>query len=219
MLPDVSRVCGGSIDEFNGVLWPEEEAYIAGAVSSRQHSFAAGRGAARAALSELGVVATGIPVGEGRAPTWPDQVVGSISHTGEVCAAAVALASTVQAIGIDIERVAAFPSSIRQQIGTEAELVELRSVIPDQCTRMAVVFSVKESIFKAVYPHTRHVFEFLDVHLEPVEHSDALQSAATDTGLPGAALIGSLVNRWRLVDDFVVSVAYSLPTSEYSQHD
>ena len=41
---------------------------------------------------------------EDRAPIWPDRVVGSITHTGDFAAAAVAWAADIAGLGIDSEQ-------------------------------------------------------------------------------------------------------------------
>src|SRR5262249_41084450 len=71
-------------------LMPGEVDAVSRAVPSRRREFALGRWCARRALGGLGIAPQSIPVGEGRAPTWPHGVVGSITHCREFVAAAVA---------------------------------------------------------------------------------------------------------------------------------
>ena len=68
-----------AIEGTHGLL-PEEAPAIARAIPKRQAEFAAGRRAARAALTTLGHPAQAIPVGDRRAPIWPQGTVGAITH-------------------------------------------------------------------------------------------------------------------------------------------
>jgi 4'-phosphopantetheinyl transferase EntD len=71
--------------------------------------FEIGRGHAKRALAMLGVHDIDVVVGKDRAPVWPTGVVGSLAHVTDnqwdsYCAAAVAPAEILIALGIDIER-------------------------------------------------------------------------------------------------------------------
>ena len=68
---------------------PEEEACLEGVSASRKREFRAGRLCARNALRLLGAECVPIIPSEQRGPTWPEGVIGSISHTREYCAAVV----------------------------------------------------------------------------------------------------------------------------------
>jgi len=147
-----------------GLLGPEEQA-VAGAVGRRIEQFTAGRVCARRALARLGVDA-GTPVlqGEDRAPIWPDGFVGSITHTDFWCAVAVARASEVRAVGIDLEPSTPLKESIVNRICTPAER-EWLSDVPDSGLMAKVVFSAKEAIYKCQYPLTREFLGFQAVTL------------------------------------------------------
>jgi 4'-phosphopantetheinyl transferase EntD len=74
------------------------------AIQKRQREFLAGRWCAKQALQCLGAGSTDVAMAEDRAPIWPDGVVGSITHTGDFAAAAVAWAADIAALGIDSNR-------------------------------------------------------------------------------------------------------------------
>ena len=88
-------------ENFN--LLPEEANAGEKMWPKRLREFAHGRTCARLALARLGFPECAIPVGEHRAPTWPDAIVGSISHSGENAAAVVARKSEFQGLGVDLE--------------------------------------------------------------------------------------------------------------------
>jgi len=108
---------------------------------------------------------------EDRAPIWPDGVVGSITHTGDFAAAAVAWAADIAALGIDSERIidlaAARDIADICMVG-EATLFNAahgRSF----CEFCTFVFSAKESVFKCLFPLTRKFLEFPDVRITSID--------------------------------------------------
>jgi enterobactin synthetase component D len=148
-----------------GIVLPPS---LATAVLKRQVEFAAGRFCARLALQRQGYTGTEtLAIGEHRAPLWPPGYIGSISH-GDGQAIAVAAASGAwRALGIDVEsilsREAAQPlvahlmDAAEQAIGDAAGLPLERW--------LGLVFSAKESLFKALYPFVGRYFDFLDVEV------------------------------------------------------
>src|SRR6202165_5059978 len=75
------------------------------ATQKRQREFLAGRWCAEQALQRLGAGSTHVAMAADRAPIWPDGVVGSITHTGNFAAAAVAWAADIAGLGIDSEQI------------------------------------------------------------------------------------------------------------------
>lgn len=143
-------------------LCPQEAVYVEHALEKRRRDFALGRACARMALAALDDRApTPIPVGEQSAPVWPEGIVGSITHTKGFCAAAVAHASDVVAIGIDAEFVRALSPEERQLVVVGEELCGL----PRGSAWDVVAFSAKEAVFKAWFPLTRQWLDFVDVQL------------------------------------------------------
>jgi 4'-phosphopantetheinyl transferase EntD len=104
---------------------------------------------------------------EDRAPVWPRGVVGSITHTGDFAAAAVAWAADIAALGIDSEQIidpAAAHDIADVCMVDEATLfraVDGRSF----CEFCTFVFSAKEAVFKCLFPLTRKFLEFSDVRI------------------------------------------------------
>lgn len=131
-------------------LWPGE---VIAAVPHRLAEFAAGRTAARQALSALGLPKAAIPMGEDRAPLWPQGVVGSISHCAGACMAVVARQRDFAGIGLDLEpaqplALDLWPSILRPEEAAADGLGALR------------IFVAKEAAYKAQYVLTRQVFDF-----------------------------------------------------------
>jgi enterobactin synthetase component D len=85
-----------------GIECPER---VARSVRKRQADFYFGRVAARLALTRLDGHAPDVPIGTSGEPQWPATRVGSITHSRDLAAAAVAPRAQVGALGIDIEHV------------------------------------------------------------------------------------------------------------------
>ena len=143
-----------------GSLWPEESAAITRAVPHRLAEFAAGRTAARAALSALGHAPVALPMGQDRAPIWPGSIAGSIAHAAGI---AIAVARRGGPLGVDVEADAPLPPDLWPVITSPAE----RAALPDGDTGhlIAQVFVGKEALFKAQDPKARAMFGFDAVHL------------------------------------------------------
>ena len=142
-------------------LFPEELALVEEAVETRRREFAAARGCAHRALSGLGLAPVPILRGTNREPLWPDEIVGSITHCRGYRAAAVARSQDIIAIGIDAEPDEPMPVDIGRRIfcAEEREWLARAPIGPDWGR---VIFSAKESIYKAWYPLTGRWLGFDD---------------------------------------------------------
>ena len=151
-------------------LYPEEASSVAGAVEKRRLEFTLGRACGRAALVHLGASAGPITVDPERAPVWPRDVVGSITHRSHLAAAAVAWQSHFAGIGLDVETAAQLSPKVTARVCTAAELDWISShPAPKGACWGTVIFSAKEAVYKAIFPLTRRWLGFSDVeiHLEP----------------------------------------------------
>jgi 4'-phosphopantetheinyl transferase EntD len=131
-------------------LWPGE---AIAAVPHRLAEFAAGRAAARQALAALGLPKVAIPMGEDRAPIWPQGVVGSISHCAGACMAVVARQSDFVGIGLDLEPAQPVARDLWPSI-----------LLPEEFAADGLgalrIFVAKEAVYKAQYLLSRQVFDF-----------------------------------------------------------
>lgn len=137
-------------------------------VAKRQTEYLAGRLCAREALRR----ATGTPavpaIGADRAPQWPAEVSGSITHGSGWAGAMVAHASAWRGLGLDVERrlAPARAERLAGEILTPGELQQLQGLTPEQrAWRISLSFSFKESLFKALYPLVLQRFYFQDAEL------------------------------------------------------
>lgn len=153
---------------------PEEAADVAKAILSRRIAFATGRACARRALARLDVTSFHLRNGPDRAPRWPSGIVGSITHTGPApggyCAAVVGRAGEVAALGVDAERWERLAPSLWSRVMTQNELAWVESHRADERQIFAtVIFSAKESFYKAQYPTSGRFLGFgeVEVTVEP----------------------------------------------------
>lgn len=148
-------------------LFPEEQAQVARAVEKRQREFSAGRVCARLAIEELGGIGEAIVSDDDRFPRWPEGFTGSISHTADWCGAAVTRDAGIHGVGIDIEQASSLKERIFQAICTEEELCWLDSMAAAERGPMGkLIFSAKESAYKAQYAITRTYLGFAAMSIE-----------------------------------------------------
>ena len=100
--------------------------------------------------------------GTHREPLWPPGIVGSITHCSGYCAVAVARSELFASIGIDAEIHAELPQDVLRTIAFEEELEWMRALPPTGIHWDRLLFSAKESIYKAWYPVTKSWLGFKD---------------------------------------------------------
>jgi 4'-phosphopantetheinyl transferase EntD len=150
-------------------LHPEEARLVASAVAVRQAHFTAGRRSAHAALEALGIQSSPILSDAARAPIWPKEVVGSITHTDGFCGAVAALRTHYRGIGIDAEVRGRVDEELWEQILTPAEVLQLRKQpVARQKELATIIFCAKEAFYKCQYQVTAAWlgFEGAEVFLE-----------------------------------------------------
>lgn len=141
----------------------EEEAALGRVVDKRRREFTTGRNCARRALAMLGLPSQPILPGTGRQPLWPSGIVGSITHCDGFCAAAVARRNYLAAIGIDAELNQPLPPEVLYLVLVEAEQHWVQGMLGSGIFWDTILFSAKESAFKAVFPLTGAWLGFDDV--------------------------------------------------------
>jgi 4'-phosphopantetheinyl transferase EntD len=147
-------------------LFPEEQRHVANAVDKRQAEFATTRVLARQALAQLGIGPVPLVPNPDRSPVWPPGIVGSISHSRELCAVVVAKDSDVAGIGLDIEGDAPLEQKLLRMICTARERDWLASLPqPDQGRTAKLIFSAKEAAYKCQYPVTARFLGFHEAEL------------------------------------------------------
>ena len=155
--------CNSKFDAslYENLIFKEPDS-IKVSVQKRRAEFLAGRMAAINALKLMGEHACEIPIGEHRNPIWPVGVTGSITHYSNTALAVVANKEDAKFVGIDCEGIMSLElaESISNIILTDNERsYSKENNIPYRffCT---LIFSAKESLFKAIYPYICQYIEF-----------------------------------------------------------
>jgi len=165
-------------------------ASIQRSVAKRQAEFLAGRICARAALQQLEGLSVSPAIGEDRAPVWPTHICGSITHSTGRAAAIVAKKSHWRGLGMDLENLLNVERAERlaEEILTAPELKRMTAGGREQLALLVTLtFSVKESLFKALYPIVQQRFYF--------EHAEVLEW--TEAGEVRLRLLTDLSTEWR----------------------
>jgi enterobactin synthetase component D len=147
-----------------GCLDMASPASLLKAIPKRQTEFLAGRLCARAALAEMTGAAQTPLVGEDRAPVWPRGFCGSITHSHGWAGAVAATLEDWQSIGLDAETLLA-PKRAARLASEILTAHEQKSHEAETAFYITAVFSLKESLFKALYPLTGIRFYFQDAEL------------------------------------------------------
>ncbi len=149
-----------------------EEALIARAVDKRKREFRAGRHSAHSLFDRLNISCTELLKGQQREPAWPQDWVGSISHTDGFCGLVLAAKSRFQSIGFDVEQATPLKEEIFTMICRPEELDHIAALQLKSGQKFAsvpfdkLVFSAKESVHKTYFPLNYHTLDFLDARIE-----------------------------------------------------
>lgn len=162
-------------DPPEAALLPEEEQLVARAVDKRRREVTTTRSCARRALAELDLPPAPIPRGERGEPVWPDGVVGSMTHCDGYRAAAVGRTQDVHTVGIDAEPHHALPDGVLEVVALPAEIDHLKqlSTVDSSVHWDRILFSCKESVYKAWFPlaHDWLGFEDAELSFDPQRRS------------------------------------------------
>jgi len=205
--------------DSHSLLFPAEQASVTQAVEKRRREFATGRACAHGVLEQLGLLPTAVTSGARGEPQWPPGVVGSITHTGGYCASAAALATEMVTIGIDAEPNASLPPGVPvSSIARAEELAwlyragrEARGVHLDR-----LLFSAKESVFKAWFPLTKQELDFEDAAVAFDVRTGTFFARLLVTGplVSGRPLKG-FSGRWMVRDGLLLTAIAIAPEPTY----
>lgn len=167
LLPTVVASASTVEEVVDEPLFPEEAAVIAKAVQARRQEFITVRACARQALAALGMERQPLVPQDRGAPTWPRGIVGSMTHCPGYRAAAVARTAHLVTIGVDAEPNERLPDGVLEMVASPSEqrhLAELTPTVPSPHWDR-LLFSAKESIYKAWFPLMRSWLDFDETEL------------------------------------------------------
>jgi 4'-phosphopantetheinyl transferase EntD len=215
ILPASAKVAATRGD-LDAALYPEEEAVVARAVEKRRREFITARACAREALAQLGRPPQPILPGPRGEPLWPVGIVGSITHCEGYRACAAAPAGELATIGVDAEPNQPLPEGLLGDIALPEERVLLRELgRQGPGTHWdRLLFSIKESVYKAWFPLAERWLGFEDavVAIDPRQESFSARLLVPGPSFDGREL-RSFHGRW-LVADGLVMAAIALPAPD-----
>jgi enterobactin synthetase component D / holo-[acyl-carrier protein] synthase len=208
-----AAVVVATVAEREVELFPQEEEAVGNAVEKRRREFVTARACARAALAQLGHPDQPVPSGARGEPVWPEGVVGSITHCAGYRACAVAPAGELVAIGVDAEVAEPLPTGLIGDIALPEErrhVERLGAGDPTVCWDR-LLFSIKESIYKAWFPLARTWLGFEDasVAIDPARGTFSAHLLVPGPTLQGRKLDG-FSGRWLAAGGLLAS-AIALP--------
>jgi 4'-phosphopantetheinyl transferase EntD len=150
-------------EEPAATLLSDEESALGRVADVRRREYTIARHCARRALGSLGVAPVPILSGLNREPLWPGDVVGSLTHCRGYCAAAVARRGRIISIGIDAEPHEPLPQGVFSIVASSEDCKLLETLPPNGVAWDRLMFSAKESVYKAWFPLAANWLGFEDV--------------------------------------------------------
>lgn len=179
------------------------------AVPKRRAEFAAGRRCACEALRALApqLATVEVAIGGQREPLFPPGAVGTISHSREIAAAAVAAASRAVGIGLDIEHWGEEAASVTDHVLVPGELQRLLAQTGWAASRVATLaFSAKETLYKCLFPTVQVYFDFQDAEITAIDTTERRFEARLRVDLAGGLRAGETFHgRFQLAEAYVVT--------------
>lgn len=137
---------------------------LTNSLHKRSSEFIAGRLLAKNALISEGSISTYVRIGESNEPIWPQGFIGSISHKDSNVICAAANKDKVESIGIDIEsfiQTEDYLNVAGQCLApSEYRFLQKGALPTSPNVTTTIIFSAKESIFKALFPDIGFFFGF-----------------------------------------------------------
>ena len=135
---------------------------------NRQKEFLLGRVcASKAHELYFGSELLELPMDLDRSPVWPSGVVGSISHNQFWIGAAVAQSQNLLGIGIDLEIMGRVKLELSRYIRSAEDLKTHEVLNANEI--LTIIFSAKESLYKALYPTVKSFFGFETAALKEID--------------------------------------------------
>jgi len=171
MLPSLAfnglYVREASSSDYASELHPIEERAVRrrGLSERRMQEFRAGRACARDLLEALGHRRYGLLKGSNGEPLWPTGIVGSITHCSGYCAAVAASSSVFSGLGVDAEALSEENADLLHTVATKPELEDLGRISINPAHLATLIFSAKESIYKAIFYTVMRLVDFHEVRI------------------------------------------------------
>lgn len=165
-LPEACTAQIGTISSLQHPL-SRTELPVAGFKSQKRlREFIAGRNIAKNLIRELTSYNALVYRSSTFLPIWPKGITGSISHKGKLCGAIISNDSSIISLGFDIEKYEAIPEAIWSTY-TNAEEIQRNTLDSIDKPYLAnIIFSCKESAFKAFYQNGLTAVKLQDISIK-----------------------------------------------------
>lgn len=145
--------------------------HLSKAVAKRRAEYLASRLCVREALRPFGFANFVLANDADRAPIWPTGIVGSLSHTRACVSLLLAKSSSGKLLGVDCEEIMRPETAAGMRdmiINANEEAVLACSGLPF-ATALTAAFSLKESLYKALFPVFRQFMHFNEAEIVACE--------------------------------------------------
>jgi enterobactin synthetase component D len=176
---------------------------LSNATKNRQLEFCRGRALAMECLKKIGRSPEQIKRGRNREPIWPSGIVGSISHTKELVVAVVGEKKDILTLGVDLEQIGRVRKDVCRMIKNNDDLDSCEFI--DEKVFHTILFSSKESLYKALYPEVKKFFGFEDACLCELGHDQftlQLRRTLTSDYIKGMKITGY----WKQYQNHIISI-------------
>ncbi|MDM1021516.1 4'-phosphopantetheinyl transferase superfamily protein [Acinetobacter sp. VNK23] len=183
--------------------------YLLNAVSKRLNEFYVGRILAQAILAQHFDYSASITSMSERLPIWPKDFRGSISHARDQVV--VAISSQADYLGIDIEYIVdenfAKDSTALILTTYEQDLWQTGKIFGlNFCEYLTLIFSLKESLYKAVYPVAQSYIDFLEAFVEQIDmENQSVQLSFCPKVREKYGLLEHYQGYWQIQDNTVLT--------------
>lgn len=207
LMPANVLVLAAPVDNWMEEIDPAEREIVRHAVFSRQAEFSTGRMLATRAVTEIGVPVSAILRGPMNEPIWPRGVVGSITHTKDVCLVVAAMTKHMVGLGIDVEANRPEVNDLAHLILRPDERQAIGSQLRTKKDAVKLAFGAKESLYKAIHGRINRFVDFQEVRIEfgPVA-GEFTAVAPDDRDLD--ALLTAGTGRYLIAENVVFAVWY-----------
>lgn len=185
-------------------ITPQERKQLGDVCEKRFAEFCAGRSQARRLIAMINGTAQPLLIGDYRQPMWPSDVSGSISHSDQFCAVAVAPKEQIADLGIDVESFEALDPDVVDLVLTDNEISQTEN--SEDWVRK-LIFSIKESNYKCCYRQVRAFIDFkqCEVSLDLAQQSYRSEIHCVDADKRDVHI--QLTGKWLVEADHIFSSA------------
>ena len=170
------------------------------AVSKRRAEYLASRLLVRSVMAELGIADFILTNAADRSPCWPAGIKASLSHSAGI----VVVAATRQpcAVGVDVEQFMSETTAheTAELLMNEQEQHLLLTLPVSFRAAATLLFSLKESVYKAIWPQLLQPMDFPDAELVSVDFAQQRATLRLTQDFSGCFAMGTLLEAsfvWR----------------------